>query len=702
MENKNLTEEIYQNIDEKIKLLPKDKKLVRDILCEHMNLERCDFIIDQILDMRLDKSSVIAFLTYQLYKVEPERAESFLPRLTNDEKTMFETYKQIRDINDLTLSENAEDIKNMFLALSKDIRVVVIKLFGILYDISILSNPLSAQQKKFVSQVEDIHVPLAERLGFDRLKLNLEDNVIRLTHPDEYNRLNHELRIKKEENERQLELTKYRVENILKDLGIKGEINYRQKHISSIYRKLHSKNLRLNQIYDLMAMRVIVDSVEECYAVLGRIHAIYRPMPGRVKDYIANPKPNGYKSLHTTIIVENQHPMEVQIRTHQMHKESEFGVYAHWLYKEKKTTKNALDRKITWFREMLENAKVLSDEEFVKTLKADLYDGLIFVQTPKGRVIELPEGATAIDFAYAIHSDIGNSCVGVKVNSKIKPITTTLANGDIVEILTNPHSKGPSRDWLNYAKTSSARSKIKSFFKKELKEDNIKLGKSMMGQAMQEKDFTSGQLLTDKYIAIVLEKLSMKDLDELYAAVGSGSMGAGQAVGRFISLWQKDNEIKTLPNSVVNVKKNKEGVLIDGDSGMLVRYAGCCNPIEGDEIIGYISRGKGVTIHRKNCPNIKYLEPERLISANWQEQDNGDYFVTLKVVLDKQDDAIVKLTSAISSMKIALKGFEAKDNGDTYLCSLGISVKNTNEVNKIINSLKNINNVFEVARSERW
>ena len=448
-------------------------------------------------------------------------------------------------------------------------------------------------------------------------------------------------------------------------------------------------------------MRVIVSTVEECYEVLGHIHGIYKPMPGRVKDYIANPKPNGYQSLHTTIIVDNQHPMEVQIRTRKMHQESEYGVYSHWLYKEKKTKQDDFDVRMTWFRQTIENAKKMSNEDFIETLKSDLYAGLLVVQTPKGRVIEFPEGSTVIDFAYAIHSDVGNQCVGAKINGKLRPFTTELRNGDIVEILTNSNSKGPSRDWLKFVKTSSARSKIKAFFKNELKDENIKLGKSMLNETMQEKGYNSSQLLKEVYVAEILKRYNMETLDELYASLGSGSLASSQVLGRLINLYNNENKPVPKVNSVVHLKRNKDGILIDGDSGMMVRFAGCCSPIEGDDIIGYISRGKGVAIHRKNCPNLAYLESERLIDAQWQSKPGTTFTACLKVVADKTNINIGKLTSLLTGLKFNLKGFDAKDAGDNYVCTLIIDVKNKNELEDAINSIRNIKNVTNVYRSER-
>ena len=702
MASSELIEKIKSEIFSNIKLNQADKKIVEDILCEKMNLERVFVILEMIIKMQLDKDSILAFLTYQLFKVDSEKASEIEKRLNTDGIEMVETYKTIKDISQLTLSEEIEDIKRMFIAMSKDMRVVFIKLAGIFYDISKMELPLNESQKRFVKQVEEIHVPLAERLGFDSLKQNLADNVIRLLQPEEYKRLQESVTSNFEENEKQLEITKAKIQKILDELRIKGEIVSRQKHISSIYNKLHSKNLRLNQIYDIIAMRVIVDTVEECYTVLGRIHGIYKPMAGRVKDYIANPKPNGYKSLHTTIIVENQHPMEVQIRTYQMHKESEYGgVCAHWLYKEKKNKKNEFDSRMTWFREMIENAKNMSNEQFINTLKNDLYDGVIFVQTPKGRVLEFPEGATAIDFAYAIHTDIGNSCVGAKINQKMRPLSTPLANGDIVEIITSTQSKGPSRDWLSIVRCNNTKSKIRAFFKSEMKEDNIKTGKTVLNEQIQSKNFSASQLLTPDYIEEILERFNFDDENELYASIGGGSVSVGQVVGRLIAFWNRDHQVEKIPQNIVQLKRNKDGVLIDGDSGLLVRFAGCCSPIEGDEIIGYISRGKGVTIHRHNCPNIKYLEPERLINAQWQTRDNSSFHAKLKVIANRDGNSIAKLTNQITNLKLPLRGFEVKDNIDRFDCTIAVEIKNTEELNKAINSLKTLKEVIDVYRSER-
>lgn len=701
MGNAQLIATIKDKILENYQLTEQDNTIIDKMLSYDLNFQRVKSIITGLIDFKLDKSSLLAFINYQLFKIEPEIANELSSNFDVDTKKMIEDYKIIKDLNQLTISDEIEDIRRMFIVMSNDMRVVIIKLMGIYYDISVLELPLNDSEWNFVKQVKEIHVPLSERLGLDSLKLKLYDNVVRLEYPKEYTELKNTIESKREEHENQLALTKGKLMDILKELKIEGKIESRVKHISSIFNKLHNKQLTLDQIYDILAMRVIVNNIEECYAVLGRIHGIYKPMIGRVKDYIANPKPNGYKSLHTTIIVENQHPMEIQIRTIDMHRDSEYGVYAHWLYKEKKDKKNDFDNRLTWFRQTVENAKNMSNEDFIDTLKSDLYDGVIIVQTPKGRVIEFPEGASVIDFAYAIHSDIGNTCVGSKINNKIRPLTTTLHNGDIVEILTNANSKGPSRDWLKFVKTNSARAKIKAFFKNELKEENIKTGKSMFNQAVQDKGLLTNQILVEKYLKEIFKRYNMETLDEIYASIGSGSLAAGQVVGRFQTLYNNDNKVLPKVENVVHLKRNKDGVLVDGDSGMLVRYAGCCNPIEGDDIIGYISRGKGVTIHRCNCQNLKYLEPERLIDAQWQIKENATFTASIKIIASNDNNNISKITSLISGLKINIKGFEAKNIGDNFVCNLIIEVKNKNELNSAITSIRNLNTVISVYRSER-
>lgn len=689
---------VFKEILSSYKLQEKDKILILKLLDDKIDFDRIDEILDFMTELKLDKSSLIGFLAYQLYKVDQERAESLLKELTKDELKIFEGFKSLKEMRYLTRTEEVDDIRRLFLGLGKDLRVVIIKLAGILYDVKHLKEPLSEKDKDFVSNVKEIFAPLAERLGLSNMKSIMEDYCFRYQDPKMYNMLVNSIELKKDENDMQIEITKFRLQKILDELGIKGEIQARQKHVSSIFRKIKTQNVTLAQIYDLVAMRVLVNTVEECYAVFGKIHSIYKPMQGRVKDYISNPKPNGYQTLHTTVIVENQRPLEIQIRTFDMHKNCEYGVAAHWMYKEKRDKMAKLDRKISWFREIMEKAQNYSSEDFVESLKTDLYTGEIFVQTPKGKVLEFPVGATVIDFAYSIHSDIGNHCVGGKINNIMKPLFTELKNGDVVEIITNPNSKGPSRDWLNHIKTSSARGKIKSFFKTEMKEENIANGKTMFEEAVRNRQFLSSQLLEEKYIEELLFKYSMDSMDELYAAIGSGSLVAAQVAGRFIALYLKDHNLLKKRNESIKIKENNDGVIVDGTTGLLVRYAGCCHPVAGDDIVGYISQGKGVTIHRKDCLNLKFLDPMRIVNVEWEEKAQRDFIIEIKLIAEKTPTILNKITSNITASKISLRAFEAKETSDQIECNIIVFVKSRDEVENIVNMLSQINSVKKVTR----
>ncbi len=691
----NLIKKIFRNY----RLQEKDKVIIVRLVDEAMDIPRCEEILDFIIELKLDKSSIIGFLGYQLFKVKPEKADEISQNFTKDELSIYNGFKNLKDIRYVSKTEEAEDIRKMFLGMGNDIRVVVIKLAGILYDVKHLSLPLNEVDKDFVANVKEVFAPLAERLGLSSMKSYMEDYCFKLQDPVMYNALVSELERQKESNEKQIEITKARLQIILNELGLQGEIQARQKHVSSIFRKIKAQNVTMAQIYDLIAMRVLVNTVEDCYAVFGKIHAIYKPVPGRVKDYISNPKPNGYQTLHTTVIVENKRPLEIQIRTFDMHKNCEYGIAAHWIYKEKRSGTTKLDKKLSWFREIMENAHTLSPEDFIESLKTNLYSGEIFVQTPKGKVLEFPNGSTIIDFAYAVHSEIGNHCTGGKINNVMKPLYTELKNGDVVEIITSQSSKGPSRDWLNHVKTSSARSKIKNFFKNELVGENIKSGKTMFEEAAKARNYSAAQLLDEKYIDEMLFKYSMASLDELYAAIGSGSLVASQVVGRFIALYGKEHELFKPKENVVKISTNADGVIIDGATGLLIRYAGCCHPVVGDDIVGYISHGNGVTVHRKDCQNLKYLESERLIDAEWEDKVKTDFIAEIRAQTEKGVGMINKITNALTLAKISIRAFEVKEMAGGLEFSIVLFVKNKSEIEKAINSLSSIKEVKRVYRA---
>lgn len=685
--------EIKQKIIDNFKLSDQDKSTLELIFSSVLLSDRDINIIQNLIYNRLDFNSICAYLISEYDNLPTDK-------INIEILTLAENIKNVSSTQYASRQEEAELLRKQFIAMCKDIRVIIIKLCTVRYDAGKCIMPLSAGQREFLLTVRNIYAPLSERLGLNKMKSELEDLCLKFLDPEIFNELEQNVLLKKEENEKQIELTKSKLQQLLNELNLpNATIMARQKHFSSIYKKIKSKDLPLAKIYDLIAMRVIVDTVEECYAVLGKIHGIYKPMEGRFKDYIANPKPNGYRSLHTTIIAENHRPLEIQIRTQEMHKNSEFGVdVAHWIYKENRKP-SELDKKMAWLREILDSSENLSSEEFIETLKTNLYSGSIFVQTPKGKVLEFPEGSCVLDFAYAIHSDIGNYCTGARINGKMVPISTKLSNNDIVEIVTTATSKGPSHDWLKVVKTSQARDKINAFFKRELKDDNIKEGKQILELAIKNKGLSPAVVLDEQYVNAILYKFAFNTANELYASVGYGSITSTQVVNKLISEYEKSQNItkpvKTLTSLVV--KRDKDGILIDGDSGILVRYAGCCNAIPGEDIVGYISKGRGVTIHKADCINLNYLEKERLIKAEWAEKEHDNKIVNLSIVATQQDDFIAKLAFTFANAKYNILGLTTKVVADKVYCNVKIKTKIDDNISKLTKDLKNIQNIMEVT-----
>ncbi len=693
-----MRDKVIENIKTHFKLSAHELKLVNIFVVEEINLDRLNHVVDIMAEYYMQTEVLIAYLLFQFYKVLPEEAESYEEKLTIAERKLFATFKQLRNVHTISRSGEAEDIKRMFVAICQDMRVVIIKFATIDYDLQRITLPLTDETRKFAKMVSDIFAPLAESLGLSKFKSSFEETTFKLLEPKAYNELKNNALMKVDDNMRLMEFVEKKLQKILDELQIKGEIQKRQKHFYSVYKKIKKKNITLGKVYDLLAMRVIVPSVEDCYSVLGKIHAIYKPIPERVKDYIANPKPNGYQSLHTTIIADNNRPLEIQIRTFDMHKHAEYGIAAHWIYKERRSS-NKFDAKFARIKQILDNSKELSPEEFLETLKTDLYGESIFVQTPKGKVLELPVHSTVIDFAYAIHTEIGNKCVGGKINGKLYPITTELNNGDTVEIITNQNSKGPSRDWLKHIKTSSARSKIRSFFKSEFKEENTKQGKLIFEQALKAKNLNISKQDKENYLNEIASSMMMENIDMLFAEIGGGSLAINSLMGRFMNLYFKDRA-KEIKPSVIEVKKNKDGVLVDGESGLLIRYAGCCTPVMGDDIIGYISRGRGVTIHRKECPNLKYLEKERLIGAKWEDNINSKFVATIKIVAENEPKVVDYVNNVLRNLKITLKAFNYKKVKEEIQFNVILEVNGKEEIDNAINIFEGVKGVKKVYRSE--
>lgn len=536
---------------------------------------------------------------------------------------VFSTVSILEKLDKINYSQQeteAENIRKMFFAITKDIRLIMLKIAFVVVELRYINNSSEEAKQALASSIFALFAPLAARLGLSTYKTELENGAFKLKDSELYNNIQEKVDNRFNKRQPIVERLKELVENCMKDLNINGKVYGRKKHIYSIYKKLQDHSL--DNIYDLIAVRALVQTVPDCYALLGRLHTLVEPYKNRFKDYISTPKPNGYQSLHTTVIFEG-FPVEIQIRTEEMHQYAEYGIAAHWLYKEKKNKQDNLDVRLAWLRQMMENEDI-SIDELASSLGQDIYNNDIFVQTPKGKVIYLPSGSTPIDFAYSIHSEVGNKCVGAKVNGKMVPTHSELHNGDIVEIVTNPNSKGPSRDWLKICKTSEARSKINSFFKKNMKEETIKLGKTMLEGAIKEKGYSVSKL-TQNGMSEILKQYNYTEENELFANIGTNAIPAKAIANKLASLYQK--QIKTtienpVRNTTVSIAEpNEKHIGLNGLNNILLKFANCCHPMYGDDIIGFISAGRGIIIHRKICPNISYFSESRLIDAFWKPID---------------------------------------------------------------------------------
>ena len=610
------------------------------------------------------------------------------------------------------VEQQAESIRKMILAMSKDIRVVLIKLADRLHNMRTLKSQPPASQKRISQETLDIYAPLAHRLGVYKIKQELEDLCLRYLDPEGYHNLIEKVGMKRAEREENIKNVIEMLSEKIRETNIHFEIDGRPKHFYSIYRKMVLQHKPFEQIFDLIAMRVLVNSVQDCYAVLGIVHTLWKQVPNRFKDYISMPKPNMYQSLHTTVVGENGMPFEVQIRTFEMHRIAEYGIAAHWRYKEGKQVADGLDQKMYWLRQILEWQNETRDsEEFIKSLKVDLFSDEIFVFTPKGEIIDLPSGANPIDFAYRIHSAVGNKCVGAKVNGRIVTLDTPLKTGDFVEIITQQNSKGPSRDWLKIVRTSQAKAKIRAFYKKELKEENIANGKQMLDLEAKRQGCTSSALFKSEYYDPILRKFSFVDLDDLYAAVGCGGITAAQIITR-LREEQRSKEKPLVPvmpiqsaDGTQQAKKQQtgsnEGIIIAGLPGCQIHFAKCCTPLPGDEIIGFITRGRGVTVHSMRCVNVRPShQPERWVEAEWSGANNmTSYNGSLRILADDRSNLIADLMSYLSAQKVTVCALNARLNSDhTVTIDLTLQVANKQELEWVIKQLGKRQDTIEIFR----
>ena len=597
--------------------------------------------------------------------------------------------------------EEAENFRKIFVAMAKDIRVIIIKLADRLHNMRSLNFLSKERQLKMAQETLDIYTPLAGRLGISQIKCELEDLCLKYLDPEAYEFLVENIHQKLYERHNFVDFVVKEIKNILDESKIEGEVFGRPKHFYSIYKKMKAQNKTLDQIYDLTAVRVIVGTVDECYEVFGKIHKEWKPVPGRIKDYIATPKPNLYQSLHTTVVTNFGQPFEIQIRTFEMHRTAEFGIAAHWKYKEKRAEDTSFTERLSWIREVLDWEGGLKDsKDFMESLKTELYSNELLVFTPKGKVISLPKDATPIDFAYAIHSEIGNHCVGARVNSKIVQLNSTLQTGDVVEIITSANSRGPSWDWLKIVKSSSARAKIKQFFRREMKDENIKIGRSMLELEAKHRGYNLSDILTEESFAKISEKFSFFSQDEMFASVGYGAITVNQILFKLIDFYKKEIPKKPVYHGDA---ADSSGVIVKGMSGLLTRFAGCCNPVPGDKIVGFVSRGRGVVIHRADCPNVKDLgeEPGRILPAEWAETQGSGHFVAGIVIKAKdQGLALSVLTSVVSDMRLMITAVNSRfDKNKDAVIEANIRLNGKEDIDLLIRKLLSDERIVEVYRT---
>lgn len=665
-------------------------------------------VVNILVDLGFDDvSTLVAAFLHDVLEDTPVTSDELEQKFGKEVLELVEGVTKLDKIKFVSAEdEQAENLRKMFFAMAKDYRVIIIKLADRLHNMRTLDALKPEKQIKIATQSLKIYAPLAGRLGLSFVKCELEDLSMRYLYPDDYYELVEFIKTKSKERQQFIEKICDELKAKLQELGIEGEVNGRQKHLYGIYKKMLKQGKNIEQIYDISAVRVIVNEVQDCYTVLGAIHTMWMPLPGRFKDYIAMPKPNGYQSLHTTVITKFKETFEIQIRTYEMHRIAEYGIAAHWKYKEGKTGATKIDDQINWLREVMDTQRESSDShEFLENIEGNVFTDEVYVFTPKGKVLNLPVGSTTVDFAYAIHSAVGNKCIGAKVNGKIVPLNTVLNTGDIVEILTTNSGKGPSRDWIKFVKTASARTKIRQYFKKEMKEENIKRGKDMLEREAKRRGYNLSELLSTAGLNYIMNRYTLSSIDDLYASVGFGGLTTNQIIVKLIDYFKRDllsknpvAEIKT--TSTTGKSSSGNGVLIRGYDDFLVRLSHCCNPVPGDKIVGYVSRGRGVSVHCVDCPNVKNMEPERLIEAKWDDVISQNFLASLKIYCENKGGILAAVTTIISNMKISITGAFARSDNDngTAEITVMLEVKSTDQVEDVIKKLKTLPEVIDVHR----
>ena len=678
-----------------------------------------------LADLELDKETIVAGLlhdavedTWMTYE-EVEKEFGSEVALLVDGVTKLGQLSYSAD----KVEVQAENLRKMFLAMAKDIRVILIKLADRLHNMRTLQYMRPEKQQEKARETMDIYAPIAMRLGISKIKVELDDLSLKYLKPDVYYDLVHKVALRKSEREQFVGAIVKEVKKHMDDANIKAQVDGRVKHFFSIYKKMVNQDKTIDQIYDLFAVRILVDTVKDCYAALGVIHEMYKPIPGRFKDYIAMPKPNMYQSLHTTLIGPNGQPFEIQIRTYEMHRTAEYGIAAHWKYKESSDGKAPVgkseEEKLNWLRQILEWQRDMSDnKEFMSLLKndLDLFADSVYCFTPQGDVKTLPSGSTPVDFAYSVHSAVGNKMVGAIVNGKLVPIEYEIKNGDRIEIITSQNSQGPSRDWLKLVKSTQAKNKINQWFKKELKEDNILKGKEMLAQYARAKGFKIANYTKTQYLEAVLRKYGFRDWDSVLAAIGHGGLKEGQVFNKLVEAYDKENKKNLTDEQVLeaasetqeklHIAKSKSGIVVKGIHDVAVRFSKCCNPIPGDEIVGFVTRGRGITIHRTDCVNVLNMsetDRTRLIEAEWQQPDTKEkekYTAEIQVYANNRTGLLVDLSKIFTERKIDLRSINSRTSKqEKATISMSFEIGSKEELRSLIEKIRQVESVIDVERT---
>ena len=681
-----------------------------------------------LADLEMDKETIAAGLLHDVVEDTIMTTDQIRAEFGDDVALLVDGVTKLGQLQYQgdKLDLQAENMRKMFLAMAKDIRVIIIKLADRLHNMRTLKHMTPEKQQEKARETMDIYAPIAQRLGIMKVKVELDDLSLKYLQPDVYYDLVDKIAVRKVEREKYVQDIVDEVSAHIARAGIKAKIDGRVKHFFSIYKKMKNQNKTIDQIYDLFAVRIIVDTVKDCYAALGVIHEMYKPIPGRFKDYIAMPKANMYQSLHTTLIGSSGQPFEIQIRTYEMHKTAEYGIAAHWKYKEasdgKKINTGAEEEKLSWLRQILEWQRDMSDNrEFMNLLKSDLdlFSDSVYCFTPTGDVKNLPAGSTPIDFAYSIHSAVGNKMIGARVNGKLVTIDYVINNGDRVEILTSQNSKGPSRDWLNVVKSTQAKNKINQWFKNELKDDNIIKGRELLLSYCKAKAINQVDIMRPEYMESIMKKFGFRDWESVLAALGHGGLKEGQIINKMKEMYDRDHPKELSEEEVIKAveesaaakqmlprSKTENGIVVKGIHDVAVRFSKCCSPVPGDEIIGFVTRGRGISIHRTDCVNIINLpeiERSRLIDAEWQEESidgKGRYFAEITIYANNRNGLLADVSRALTEKNIDIQSMNTRTSKQgVATMNVAFEISSKEELNRVIDKLHNIESVLSIERT---